>query len=85
MSPVEISGELQMSESIRAMVLSAPGQFFRELMTLSEERIETVFGNSGYTFVGATGSLNWLKTVNPLSLSISSMLVVAYVRRWFLW
>ena len=58
-SAVEISGELRdiREESIRAMVLSAPGQIFsRELMTLSEERIETVLGNSGYTFASATGS-----------------------------
>jgi outer membrane protein insertion porin family len=58
-SAVEISGELRdiKEEAIRAMVLSAPGQIFsRELMTLSEERIETVLGNSGYTFASATGS-----------------------------
>ena len=60
-SAVEISGELRdiKEEAIRAMVLSAPGQIFsRELMTLSEERIETVLGNSGYTFASATGSPN---------------------------
>jgi outer membrane protein insertion porin family len=55
---VEIAGELHdvPEQSIRAMLLTAPGQTFsRELMTLSEERIERALGNSGYTFSSATG------------------------------
>jgi outer membrane protein insertion porin family len=55
---VEIIGELHdvPEESIRSLILSAAGQTFsRELMTASEERIERVLGNSGYTFSSATG------------------------------
>ena len=58
-SEVQISGELRdiPEENIRSMLLSAPGQVFsRELMTLSEQRIETILSNSGYTFASATGS-----------------------------
>jgi outer membrane protein insertion porin family len=55
---VEIAGELHdvPEQSIRALLLIASGQTFsRELMTVSEERIERVLGNSGYTFSSATG------------------------------
>jgi len=55
---VEIAGELHdvPEQSIRALLLTAQGQTFsRELMTVSEERIERVLGNSGYTFSSATG------------------------------
>lgn len=58
-SKVEISGELKdiPEASIRGLVLSREGQVFsRELMTVSEERIETALGNAGYTFSSATGS-----------------------------
>lgn len=57
-SEVEIVGELHdvPEQSIRALLLTAPGQTFsRELMTFSEERIERALGNSGYTFASATG------------------------------
>lgn len=55
---VDIAGELHdvPEQSIRALLLTAPGQTFsRELMTFSEERIERALGNSGYTFSSATG------------------------------
>ena len=58
-SKVEISGELKdiPEASIRGLILSREGQVFsRELMTVSEERIETALGNAGYTFSSATGS-----------------------------
>jgi outer membrane protein insertion porin family len=57
-SKVEIAGELHdiPEPSIRALVLSRQGQIFsRELMTVSEERIERALGNAGYTFASATG------------------------------
>ncbi len=57
-SDVEIAGELHdvPERSIRALVLSRKGQIFsRELMTVSEERIEKALGNAGYTFASATG------------------------------
>lgn len=57
-SDVEIAGELHdvPEGTIRAMILSRKGQIFsRELMTASEERIERVLGNAGYTFASATG------------------------------
>ena len=56
---VEISGELRdiPEETIRSLILSREGQIYsRELMTASEERIETVLGNAGYTFASATGN-----------------------------
>lgn len=56
---VEISGELRdiPEESIRGLILSREGQIYsRELMTASEERIERVLGNAGYTFSSATGN-----------------------------
>ncbi|MBD3647410.1 MAG: outer membrane protein assembly factor BamA, partial [Pseudomonadales bacterium] len=55
---VEIAGELHdvPEGNIRALILVREGQIFsRERMTVSEERIETVLGNSGYTFASATG------------------------------
>lgn len=57
-SGVDVAGELRdiPENSIRALLLTREGQVFsRELMTLSEERIETALGNSGYTFASATG------------------------------
>ncbi len=57
-SEVDVAGELHdvPENSIRALVLSRPGQTFsRELMTASEERIERALGNAGYTFASATG------------------------------
>ncbi|MDA1207687.1 MAG: outer membrane protein assembly factor BamA, partial [Proteobacteria bacterium] len=56
---VEISGELRdiPEETIRSLILSREGQIYsREFMTASEERIETVLGNAGYTFASATGN-----------------------------
>ena len=58
-SKVEISGELKDigEDAIRRLILSREGQIFsRELMTVSEERIEKALGNAGYTFSSATGS-----------------------------
>jgi outer membrane protein insertion porin family len=55
---VEIAGELHEipKQTIRAMLLTGEGQIYsRQLMTLSEERIERALGNSGYTFASATG------------------------------
>ncbi len=55
---VDIAGELHdvPEPSIRALLLTRAGQTFsRELMTASEERIERILGNSGYTFASATG------------------------------
>ncbi|MBQ61356.1 MAG: outer membrane protein assembly factor BamA [Gammaproteobacteria bacterium] len=57
-SDVEIAGELHdvPEASIRALVLTRKDQIFsRKLMTTSEERIERILGNSGYTFASATG------------------------------
>ncbi len=57
-SGIEIAGELHdiPEETIRALLLTREGQIFsRELMTISEERIENALGNSGYTFASATG------------------------------
>ena len=56
---VEISGELHdiAEASIRQLILSREGQIYsRELMTASEERIEMILGNAGYTFSSATGN-----------------------------
>ena len=56
---VEISGELRdiPEATIRSLILSREGQIYsRELMTASEERIETILGNAGYTFASATGN-----------------------------
>lgn len=55
---IEIAGELHdvPEGNIRALIIAREGQIFsRERMTVSEERIETVLGNSGYTFASATG------------------------------
>ncbi len=57
-SSVEVAGELRdiPEASIRSLLLTREGQIFsREYMTISEERIETALGNSGYTFASATG------------------------------
>lgn len=57
-SSVEVAGELRdiPEASIRGLLLTREGQIFsREYMTISEERIETALGNSGYTFASATG------------------------------
>ena len=57
-SEVEVVGELQdiPEASIRALLLFQEDQIFsREIMTASEERIETALSNSGYTFASATG------------------------------
>ena len=57
-SAVDIAGELYeiQEETIRSLILSSPGQVFsRQLMTSTEERIERVLGNAGYTFASATG------------------------------
>ena len=57
-SAVDIAGELYEipEETIRSLILSSPGQVFsRQLMTSTEERIERVLGNAGYTFASATG------------------------------
>ncbi len=57
-SAVDVAGELRdvPEETIRRLVISRPGQVFsREYMTASEERIEAVLGNAGYTFASATG------------------------------
>ena len=57
-SAVDIAGELFEipEETIRSLILSSPGQVFsRQLMTSTEERIERVLGNAGYTFASATG------------------------------
>jgi outer membrane protein insertion porin family len=55
---VEIAGELHdvPENSIYSLLMVREGQTFsRELMTRSEEYIETALGNSGYTFASATG------------------------------
>lgn len=55
---VEIAGELHdvPEANIRALLVVSEGQTFsRERMTASEERIERVLGNAGYTFASATG------------------------------
>lgn len=55
---VEIAGELHdvPESNIRALLVVSEGQTFsRERMTASEERIERVLGNAGYTFASATG------------------------------
>lgn len=55
---VDVAGELRdiPEDNIRALLLTREGQIFsRELMTASEERIESALGNSGYTFASATG------------------------------
>ena len=55
---VEIAGELHdvPEAGIRSLLSVYPGQVFsRQLITDSEERIETALGNSGYTFASATG------------------------------
>jgi len=57
-SAVDVAGELRdvPEETIRRLVITRPGQVFsREYMTASEERIEAVLGNAGYTFASATG------------------------------
>ena len=57
-SAVDVAGELRdiPEESIRSLLITRPGQIFsREYMTASEERIEAVLGNAGYTFASATG------------------------------
>ena len=57
-SSVGVAGELHEipEESIRSLILSQSGQVYsRELMTVSEERIERILGNAGYTFASATG------------------------------
>lgn len=57
-SSVDIAGELHdvPEATIRSLILSQSGQVFsRQLMTSSEERIERVLGNAGYTFASATG------------------------------
>ena len=57
-SDVDVAGELHdISEKvIRSLLLTRKGQIFsRELMTVSEERIERALGNAGYTFASATG------------------------------
>ena len=57
-SSVEVAGELRdiPEASVRSLLLTREGQIFsREYMTISEERIETALGNSGYTFASATG------------------------------
>lgn len=58
-SAVEIAGELRdiREEDIRALLLVEPGQTFsRERLTYSEERIELVLGNAGYTFSSASAA-----------------------------
>ena len=55
---VDIAGELHdvPEAGIRGLLLVREGQVFsRQLMTISEERIETALGNAGYTFASATG------------------------------
>jgi len=55
---VEIAGELHdvPEQNVRALLVVGEGQTFsRERMTVSEERIERVLGNAGYTFASATG------------------------------
>ena len=57
-SAVDVAGELRdiPEESSRGLLITRPGQIFsREYMTASEERIEAVLGNAGYTFASATG------------------------------
>lgn len=57
-SGVEVAGELHdlPPESIEGLLLTREGQTFsRALMTSSEERIEAILGNAGYTFASATG------------------------------
>lgn len=57
-SGVDVAGELHdiPEDSIRSLILVRHGQIFsRELMTISEERIERALGNAGYTFASATG------------------------------
>ncbi|MEX2489912.1 MAG: outer membrane protein assembly factor BamA [Pseudomonadales bacterium] len=55
---VEIAGELHdvPEQNVRSLLVVAKGQIFsRERLTVSEERIERVLGNAGYTFASATG------------------------------
>lgn len=57
-SAVEIAGELHdvSDENLKALLLVKSGQSFsRELMTISEERLESVLGNYGFTFASVTG------------------------------
>ena len=57
-SGVEVAGELHdlPPESIEGLLLTREGQTFsRAIMTSSEERIEAILGNAGYTFASATG------------------------------
>ena len=54
---MDIAGELHdvPEAGIRGLLLVREGQVFsRQLMTISEERIETALGNAGYTFASAT-------------------------------
>ncbi len=57
-SGVEVAGELHdlPEENIRGLLRTREGQVFsRALMTGSEELIENILGNAGYTFASATG------------------------------
>jgi outer membrane protein insertion porin family len=57
-SEVDIAGELhdESESAVRSLLLSRSGDVFsRQMMTLSEERIERALGNAGYTFASATG------------------------------
>lgn len=84
-SAVDITGELHdvPEESIRSLILSGSGQVYsRELMTASEERIERILGNAGYTFASATGQ----PTVDESGDTVTIRFFVdagqrAYVRR----
>ncbi|MDH5737714.1 MAG: outer membrane protein assembly factor BamA [Gammaproteobacteria bacterium] len=55
---VELAGELHdvPPESLKALLLVRKGQMFsRDRITKTEERLEAVLGNSGYTFASVTG------------------------------
>ncbi|MCB1644504.1 MAG: outer membrane protein assembly factor BamA [Pseudomonadales bacterium] len=57
-SAVDVAGELHdlPEEGVRSLILVQPGQVFsRELITVTEERIEAALGNAGYTFASVTG------------------------------
>ena len=72
-SGVEIAGELRdiPESSIRALILEAEDKVFsRRLMTSSEERIEAVLGNAGYTFATAKGE--------PVPDEDSNSLIIKY-------
>ena len=57
-SSVDVAGDLKdvNEDLVRRLILVKPKQrFSRELISVSEQRIERAFGNAGYTFASVTG------------------------------